>query len=329
MIPTGVARVRLQRAHPRRDLAVDGQRVAEPREPEHRRLGGADRGSRRAEIATRYFSGSRSHAWSKESATPSSGASTYFPPVCGSTAEATSAIPRYGTIAATRRTPISRRRPARPIATWPARPEDASMPLNATSTSGNAKIMSSSDGAPAIEDGSVSTSGWKSSASPKRDDQQLQDQVAQHEDGRALEVPRARPADRHQRDVEHDRARDQELAQPVAEAAPEDAEVVRRGERAQRDEDQVVEADRPAGDEADELVERVAGDHRRAAALLVQRRALDVGRHDHREQHAAGQEDGPREPERALGDQPGREVDRGGDEALDDPEQRRASPAAA
>ena len=40
------------------------------------------------------------------------------------------------------------------------------MPLNATSTSGNAKTMSSSDGAPAIEAGSVSTSGSNSSASP-------------------------------------------------------------------------------------------------------------------------------------------------------------------
>ena len=40
------------------------------------------------------------------------------------------------------------------------------MPLKATSTSGNAKTMSSSDGAPAIEAGSVSTSGWNSSARP-------------------------------------------------------------------------------------------------------------------------------------------------------------------
>ncbi len=40
------------------------------------------------------------------------------------------------------------------------------MPLKATSTSGNANTMSSSDGAPAIEAGSVSTSGWKISARP-------------------------------------------------------------------------------------------------------------------------------------------------------------------
>ena len=40
------------------------------------------------------------------------------------------------------------------------------MPLKATSTSGNAKTMSSSEGEPAIDAGSVSTSGWKSSAIP-------------------------------------------------------------------------------------------------------------------------------------------------------------------
>ena len=50
----------------------------------------------------------------------------------------------------------------------------------------------------------------------------------------------------------------------------------------------------------DELVEAVAGDHGRPAALLVQRGALDVDRDDHREQHAAGQEDRPRQPERPL-----------------------------
>ena len=120
-----------------------------------------------AEIAIRYISGSRSHAWSNAAATPSSGASRYFESPCGSTEEAISAIPRYGTSAASSRTPISRRRPRRPIATWPARPEDASIPLKATSTSGNANTMSSRSGAPAIEFGSVSTAGSKSTASPK------------------------------------------------------------------------------------------------------------------------------------------------------------------
>ena len=96
----------------------------------------------------------------KSSTTPSIGASIH---VCagssGSAADATSAIPTYGTIAASIRTAISRRSPRRPIATWPASPEDASSPLNATSTSGNANSRSSSDGVPAIDAGSLSTSG--------------------------------------------------------------------------------------------------------------------------------------------------------------------------
>ena len=147
-----------------------------------------------AEIATRYFAGSRIHACSKASATPEQ---RRLDPLAAGRREHASRrparCPRYGTIAATSRTPISRRRPARPIATCPARPDDASMPLNATSTSGNANTMSSSDGEPAIEAGSVSTSGWNSSASPKHDDQQLQDQVAEHEERGALEVPRRPP----------------------------------------------------------------------------------------------------------------------------------------
>ncbi len=99
--------------------------------------------------------------------TPITGASIHRPPVCGSTEDATSAIPTYGTTAAISRTPISRRSPRRPIATCPARPEDASMPENATSTSGNANTMSSSEGEPAIDAGSVSTSGWKSNTNPR------------------------------------------------------------------------------------------------------------------------------------------------------------------
>ena len=100
----------------------------------------------RAEIATRYCAASRSQACSNALATPSSGASIQRSPVWGSTEEAISAIPTYGTTAAISRTPISRRSPARPILTWPASPEEASMPLKATSTSGKAKTMSSSDG---------------------------------------------------------------------------------------------------------------------------------------------------------------------------------------
>jgi hypothetical protein len=53
------------------------------------------------------------------------------------------------------------------MATWPASPEDASSPLKATSTSGKAKRRSCMDGVPAIEPGSVSTSGVNRKIRPK------------------------------------------------------------------------------------------------------------------------------------------------------------------
>ena len=60
----------------------------------------------------------------------------------------------------------------------------------------------------------------------------------------------------------------------------------------------------------DELVERVAGEDRRAAALLVQRGALDVGHRGQGEEDAGDQEDDRRQAQRALGDDAEREVDR-------------------
>ena len=73
--------------------------------------------------------------------------------------------------------------------------------------------------------------------------------------------------------------------------APSGLQNARRGSASprtpDRDQDQVVEQDRPAGDEAPQLVERVAREHRRAAALLVQRGALDVGHRGQDEEHAA------------------------------------------
>ena len=65
-----------------------------------------------------------------------------------------------------------------------------------------------------------------------------------------------------------------------------DREVVRHRRGDQREHDRVVEQDRPAGDEADELVEREARERRGAAALDVQRRALDV-RHEREDEEDA------------------------------------------
>ena len=84
--------------------------------------------------------------------------------------------------------------------------------------------------------------------------------------------------------------------------APEQREVVRRRERGDRDQDQVVEQDRPACDEAPQLVEAVARQHGRAAALLVQRRALHVGKSTSSTKNSvACEQHYPREAERVRG----------------------------
>ena len=76
----------------------------------------------------------------------------------------------------------------------------------------------------------------------------------------------------------------------MAERRPERREVRRHRQRRDGQQDRVVEHDRPAGDEADELVERVAAEHRRSASLLVQRRALRVGHRGELEEDPAGEE---------------------------------------
>ena len=125
------------------------------------------------------------------------------------------------------------------------------------------------------------------------------------------------------RDVDDDRERDHQLDRARAGLAPERREVVRRRERGDRDEDQEVEEDRPARDEAPQLVERVAGEHRRAAAVLVQRGALDVGHRRQDEEQPGDEVDDRGEPERVVGDDPEREVDRARDRRVDDREDDR------
>ena len=68
-------------------------------------------------------------------------------------------------------------------------------------------------------------------------------------------------------------------------------QVLRDGDRPDRHDDQVVEQDRPTRDEAPELVEGVAGEGRGAAALDVERAALDVGGHRHDEERPGEQVD--------------------------------------
>ncbi len=104
---------------------------------------------------------------------------------------------------------------------------------------------------------------------------------------------------------------------------------MRRDERGDGDQDQEVEQHRPAGDEAPQLVERVAREDRRPGALLVQRRALDVRHRSQDEEDPGAEEDDGRQAEGVLCDDADREVDRGRQRRPDDREQRRRPEAAA
>src|SRR5262249_42376631 len=100
------------------------------------------------------------------------------------------------------------------------------------------------------------------------------------------------------------------------------AEVVRHEERRERDHDQVVEEERPAGHEAGEVVHRAAHEGRRAACLPERRRRCGVRERDEKEEEADAEEDERREAERVESDDPEREVDRRGDLAVGDGEER-------
>ena len=98
---------------------------------------------------------------------------------------------------------------------------------------------------------------------------------------------------------------------------------MRQEEHREGDHDQVVEEERPAGQEAQQVVERAPDEGRGAAGLRDRRRSLRVGEGDEQEEDAAEQEDERREPERVGGDDAEREIDRRGDLAIGDREERR------
>ena len=99
-------------------------------------------------------------------------------------------------------------------------------------------------------------------------------------------------------------------------------EVVRHEERRKGDHDQVVEEERPAGQEAGEVVERPTDEGSGATGLGNRRGALGVGERDDEEEGADEGEHLGREAQRVQGDDPEGDVDRGGDLAVGDREQR-------
>ena len=224
----------------------------------------------------------------------------------------------------------SRRRPRRPTATSPARPEADSRPVSATVVSVKANRKPAQVGVVPRAIGSSQHVGFEHEHQAQHDQPGLQHEVDDGDDGHARVAAGAEAAQVGDGREHDDRHRDRELGPAVPERAPERAaEVVRRGEPAHGEQEHVVEQDRPAGDEAPQLVERVAREHGGAAAVLVQRGALDVGHRGQGEEHAAEQEHERREPQRVVGDDAEREVDRAGHRRVDDREQRRRAQRAA
>ena len=99
------------------------------------------------------------------------------------------------------------------------------------------------------------------------------------------------------------------------------AQVMGHEERGDRDREDVVEAQRPAREEGDELVEGVARKRGGPASLGEHRGALGVGLGRQREQAAGEDEHQRREPERVRRDEPERVVDRGADVSVGGREQ--------
>src|SRR6266511_558167 len=100
-------------------------------------------------------------------------------------------------------------------------------------------------------------------------------------------------------------------------------DVVRHEQGREGDDDQVVEEQDPAGDEAPEVVEGDADERRGTARFADRRRPLRIGERDDQEEGADSEQHGRGETERVQRDDPQGEVDRGGDLAVRDREERR------
>ena len=194
---------------------------------------------------------------------------------------------------------IRRRRAPRLALTSPARPEADSTLVKAIVVTVSAKTRSDHVGALPRWIGSSSVWGLKNSASPSTTISSCSARspatsIPMRRELRPPLKPRTLMSTTNAMNAE----RQQQRLGVVAERMPEDPQVLRRRVARDRDQDDVVEQDRPARDEADELVEGVAGEHRRAAPLRVQRGALDVGHRGQPEHQRRHQEDHRREAER-------------------------------
>ena len=127
-----------------------------------------------------------------------------------------------------------------------------------------------------------------------------------------------------ERDASNHEAADDDVPRPVDLREEGAGDVVRHEQRRQRDHDQVVEEQHPAGDEPPEVVERDADERGGAAGLADRRRPLRVRERDDEEEHAGGEQDERRKAQRVERDDAQGEVDRRRDLPVGDREQRRS-----
>jgi hypothetical protein len=111
-----------------------------------------------------------------------------------------------------------------------------------------------------------------------------------------------------------------DVPRPAGERPPADrlAEVVGRKERRQRDDDQVVEEEHPAGNKAGGVVERPAHEGGSASRLRERGRTLSVRERDDAEEEPDGEQHPRRETERVERDDAERKIERRGDLAVRD-----------
>ncbi len=205
-----------------------------------------------------------------------------------------------------------------------ARSEAASIPASATVETTSASARSSMPGG--AEDVDLARQHARVPEDREADDdqQELEDDVGRGQRHQPSLTPVPGEADDVDRaDEDDDPDRDRDRRGPAGEGARERVEVVRDGDRREGDHDHVVDQDRPPGDEADQLVEGVAGERVGAAALAEHRPALDVGhRRDHVDEPGDGEHHrGQREP--MVRHHAERVVDREGDRRMRDRPQPR------
>ena len=156
---------------------------------------------------------------------------------------------------------------------------------------------------------------------PEHHDQELGPEVDERDDERPAVQARAMDQTDDRDAGDHATAGD-DVPGPVQLGEERARDIMRQEECRERNDDQVVEEEHPAGDEAPQIVERDSHERRGAARLPDGRRPLRIRERDDEEENSRRQEERGREPERVQGDDPECEVDRGGDFAVGNREER-------